>query len=85
MLLKYRFVLILLLIILIAGCNPSRTLVEKKIVALQNNALEKDWDRQFNVSNTSADYLLYNEEAGRLAFINGEYSKSLQYFNNVNN
>ena len=83
MLLKYRFVLLLLLISFIAGCNPSRTLVEKTIVSLKNNSLEKDWDSKFNVSTSSTDYLLYNEEAGRLALIHGEHSKSLQYFNNV--
>jgi hypothetical protein len=78
---KNIFLAILLLIL--AACSGHQDMVDKKIKALKNNTLNKDYYKDFELKDSDKDSLLYAEELGRVAFITSDTDRSIEAFNKV--
>jgi hypothetical protein len=74
------------LLVLLSGCAYDGGVVNNKIAKLQQNSLnagQKDYLKDLDSKPKSKDYLLYNQEAGRIAFILNDTNTSIAKFNNA--
>lgn len=71
-------------LILISGCAYNGSIVGKKVEQLKQNSLSKDnkdYLKELEVKPNSGDYLLYYQEAGKIAFVLDDTKTSIDKFN----
>lgn len=77
---------VIILFISMCGCSYDGSVVNKKIVKLQQNTLnssQKDYLKDLEAKPNTQNYLLYNQESGRIAFILNDTITSISKLNNA--